>query len=93
MPGAPTASGGRANTVTISFPTMLDADSISLTYLLYRCTTRIGTWSRSSTSWTTPTVITCTDADLMSGQTPAYHVEASDGRKIRKGPASTVKLR
>ena len=92
-PGAPTVSSSQVNQVGVSFPTLLDADNISLRYLLYRGTTRIGTWTRSSNSWTTPSVISLTESGLTSGQTLAYHVEVSDGRNVRTGAATAVKVR
>jgi hypothetical protein len=92
-PDAPKVASARANKVTISFPTVLDRDNIALTYLLYRGTTRIGAWSRSSNSWTKPTVTTVTDSRLTSGQKLSYHLEVSDGRNVRKSPTATVRVR
>jgi len=79
--------------VTISFPTVLDRDNLTLTYLLYRGSTRIGSWSRTSNSWTKPTVTTVTDSRLTSGQGLSYHLEVSDGRNVRKSPTAKVKVR
>ncbi|WP_371407790.1 fibronectin type III domain-containing protein [Kribbella sp. NBC_00662] len=92
-PAAPKVASARANKVTISFPTVLDRDNIALTYVLYRGTTRIGTWSRSSNSWTKPTVTTVTDPGLTSGQKLSYRLEVSDGRNVQKSTAATVKVR
>lgn len=93
VPAAPKVSSTRANTVTVSFPTVVDADNISLTYTLFRGTTRLGTWSRYSYFWTTPIVTTFTDTGVRSGQTVGYHVAVTDGRNVGKGAAATVKVR
>jgi hypothetical protein len=92
-PAAPKVASARTNKVTIAFPTVLDRDNIALTYLVYRGTTRIGSWSRSSNSWTKPAVTSVTDSGLTSGQTVSYHVEVSDGRNVQKSPPATVKVR
>ncbi|TDW14874.1 fibronectin type III domain-containing protein [Kribbella kalugense] len=92
-PAAPKVASARANKVTIAFPTVLDRDNISLTYLVYRGSTRIGSWSRSSNSWTKAAVTSVTDSGLTSGQTLSYRVEVSDGRNVQKSPATTVKVR
>ncbi|WUJ75670.1 PQQ-like beta-propeller repeat protein [Kribbella soli] len=92
-PAAPKVASARANKVTISFPTVLDRDNLTLTYLLYRGSTRIGSWSRTSNSWTKPTVTTVTDGRLTSGQALSYHLEVSDGRNLQKSPTAKVKVR
>jgi hypothetical protein len=93
VPAAPKASSARVNQTTVSFPTVVDADNISLTYTLFRGTTKLGTWSRYSYSWTKPTLTTFTDTGVKSGQSVGYHVEVSDGRNVRKGAAAAVKVR
>jgi len=93
LPVTPKVSSARANTTTVSFPTVLDADDISLTYTLFRGTTKVGTWKRSSYSWAAPVVTTFTDTGVKSGQTVGYHVEVTDGRSTRKGAAAAVKVR
>ncbi|MEV5965336.1 fibronectin type III domain-containing protein [Kribbella sp. NPDC051952] len=93
LPAAPKVANSRANKVTISFTTVLDLDNTALTYTLYRGKTKIGSWSRYSNSWTTPTTITTTESGLSSRQTLAYHVEVSDGRNVTKGKAATVRVR
>jgi hypothetical protein len=92
-PAAPKVASARANKVTIAFPTVLDRDNLTLTYLLYRGSTRIGSWSRTSNSWTKPTVTSVTDSGLTSKQTLSYHLEVSDGRNLRRSPAVSVKVR
>jgi hypothetical protein len=92
-PAAPKVASARPNKVTIAFQTVLDRDNLALTYLVYRGNTRIGSWSRSSNSWTKPTVTSVTDSGLTSGQTLAYHIEVSDGRNLRRSPTVTVKVR
>jgi hypothetical protein len=92
-PAAPKVSSARANKVTIAFQTVLDRDNITLTYLVYRGSTRIGSWTRTSNSWTKPTVTAVTDSGLSSRQTLSYHVEVSDGRNVRKSPAVSVRVR
>ncbi|HEY3561868.1 MAG TPA: fibronectin type III domain-containing protein [Kribbella sp.] len=92
-PAAPKVASARPNKVTIAFTTVLDRDNIALTYLVYRGSTRIGSWSRTSNSWTKPTVTSVTDSRLTSGQTLSYHVEVSDGRNVRKSPVVSVKVR
>ncbi|MET9268332.1 fibronectin type III domain-containing protein [Kribbella sp. NPDC003557] len=92
-PAAPKVASARANKVTVAFPTVLDRDNITLTYLLYRGSTRIGSWSRTSYSWTKPTVTSVTDSGLTSGRTVSYHVEVSDGRNVRRSPAVSVRVR
>jgi hypothetical protein len=93
QPAAPKVASARPNKVTIAFETVLDRDNLKLTYLLYRGATRIGTWSRSSNSWTKPTVTSVTDSGLTSGQTVSYHLEVSDGRNVRKSPTVSVRVR
>ncbi|HWD79122.1 MAG TPA: fibronectin type III domain-containing protein, partial [Kribbella sp.] len=73
--------------------TVLDRDNMTLTYFVCRGSTRIGSWSRTSNSWTKAAVTSVTDSGLTSGQKLAYHVEVSDGRNVRKGPATTVRVR
>lgn len=92
-PAAPKVSSARANKVTIAFSTVLDRDNLTLTYILYRGSTRIGTWSRTSNSWTKPTVTSVTDAGLTSRQTLSYHVVVSDGRNVQKSPTASVRVR
>jgi hypothetical protein len=92
-PAAPKVASARPNKVTIAFPTVLDRDNLTLTYLLYRGNTRIGTWSRTSNSWTKPTVTSVTDSGLSSGGTVSYHLEVSDGRNVQNSPAASVKVR
>lgn len=92
-PAAPKVASARPNKVTIAFGTVLDRDNLTLTYLVYRGKTRIGSWSRTSNSWTEPTVTSVTDSGLTSGQTLSYHVEVSDGRNVTKGSAATVRVR
>jgi hypothetical protein len=93
VPAAPKVSSTRVNRATISFPTVVDADNISLTYTLYRGTTKVGSWKRSSYPWTKPVVTTFGDTGLTSGQSVAYHVEVSDGRNVRKSAAAAVRIR
>jgi hypothetical protein len=93
QPAAPKVASARPNKVTIAFETVVDRDNLSLTYLVYRGNTRIGSWSRTSNSWTKPTVTSVTDSGLTSGQTPAYRVEVSDGRNLRRSPTVTVRVR
>ncbi|WP_020387074.1 fibronectin type III domain-containing protein [Kribbella catacumbae] len=92
-PGAPKASSTRAGKATISFPTVVDADSIALTYTLFRGTTKVGSWKRSSYSWAKPAATTFTDTRLKSGKAYSYHVQVSDGRNLRSGAATAVKIR
>ncbi|MFF0269655.1 fibronectin type III domain-containing protein [Kribbella sp. NPDC004536] len=92
-PAAPKVASARPNKVTIAFTTVLDRDNMTLTYFVYRGSARIGTWSRTSNSWTKPTVTSITDAGLTSGQTLSYRVEVSDGRNVTKSPAATVRVR
>jgi hypothetical protein len=93
VPAAPNVASARVNKVTVSFSTVVDLDNIALTYTLYRGTTKIGSWTRSSYSWVKPVVTTVTDAGLTSGQTLGYHVMVSDGRNVRTGTAAAVKVR
>ncbi|MBB5980238.1 fibronectin type III domain-containing protein [Kribbella solani] len=92
-PAAPKVASARPNKVTIAFPTVLDRDNISLTYLVYRGNTRVGAYTRSSNSWTKAAVTSMTDSGLTSGQTLSYHVLVSDGRNTRKSPTVSVKVR
>ncbi|MET9315671.1 fibronectin type III domain-containing protein [Kribbella sp. NPDC003505] len=92
-PAAPKVASARANKVTIAFETVLDRDNLTLTYSVYRGSTRIGSWSRTSNSWTKPTVTSVTDSGLTSRQTLSYHVEVSDGRNVQKSPTVSVKVR
>ncbi|WP_327640976.1 fibronectin type III domain-containing protein [Kribbella sp. NBC_00482] len=92
-PAAPKVASARVNKVTIAFPTVLDRDNLTLTYLLYRGSTRIGAWSRTSNSWTKPTVTSVTDSRLTSGQKLSYHLEVSDGRNVQKSPSVSVRVR
>jgi len=96
QPGAPVtpkASSTRANTATVSFPTVVDADNISLTYTLFRGKTKVGSWTRSSYSWAAPVMTTFTDTGVKSGQAISYHVEVTDGRNTRKSAATALKVR
>lgn len=72
VPGAPKVASSRINTVTVSFPTVVDLDNTALTYMLFRGQTRIGTWSRYSYPWSAPTITTFTGRGLSSGQTLGY---------------------
>ncbi|WP_350278150.1 fibronectin type III domain-containing protein [Kribbella sp. HUAS MG21] len=92
-PAAPKVASARPNKVTIAFPTVVDRDNLTLTYLVYRGNTRIGSWSRTSNSWTKPTVTSVTDSRLTSGQTLAYRVDVSDGRNVRRSATATVRVR
>jgi hypothetical protein len=92
-PAAPKASSTRVHRTTVSFPTVVDADNITLTYTLFRGKTKVGSWKLNSYSWVKPTITTFSDANLKSGQSVGYHVEVSDGRNLRKGGAATVKVR
>jgi hypothetical protein len=92
-PAAPKVASARPNKVTIAFPTVLDRDNLTLTYLVYRGNTRIGSWSRTSNFWTKPTVTSVTDSGLTSGQTLAYRVDVSDGRNVRRSATATVRVR
>jgi hypothetical protein len=90
---APKVASARINKVTIAFPTVLDRDNLTLTYLVYRGRTRLGSWSRTSNSWTKPTVTSVTDSGLTSGQKLWYHLEVSDGRNVQKSPSVSVRVR
>ncbi|HEY9334050.1 MAG TPA: fibronectin type III domain-containing protein [Kribbella sp.] len=92
-PAAPKVASARANKVTIAFETVLDRDNLTLTYSVYRGSTRIGSWSRTSNSWTKPTVTSVTDSGLTSRQTLSYRVEVSDGRNVQKSSTVSVKVR
>ncbi|MEV0793943.1 fibronectin type III domain-containing protein [Kribbella sp. NPDC050459] len=92
-PPAPKVASARANKVTIAFETVLDRDNLTLTYSVYRGSTRIGSWSRTSNSWTKPTVTSVTDSGLTSRQTLSYRVEVSDGRNVQKSSTVSVKVR
>ncbi|MEV6269176.1 fibronectin type III domain-containing protein [Kribbella sp. NPDC051936] len=92
-PAAPEVASARANKVTIAFKTVLDRDNLTLTYSVYRGSTRIGSWSRTSNSWTRPTVTSVTDSGLTSRQTLSYRVEVSDGRNVQKSSTVSVKVR
>jgi len=93
VPAAPKVSSTRANQTAVSFATVLDSDNISLTYVLYRGTTRVASWSRYSYSWKKPTVLTFTDTAVKTGQTVGYHVEVGDGRNLTKSTTGAVKVR
>jgi len=92
-PAVPKVASARANKVTIAFETVLDRDNLTLTYSVYRGSTRIGSWSRTSNSWTKPTVTSVTDSGLTSRQTLSYRVEVSDGRNVQKSSTVSVKVR
>jgi hypothetical protein len=93
LPAAPKVSSTRAGKATVSFPTVVDADNISLIYSLFRGTTRVASWKRNSDSWTKPVVTTFTDTKLKSGKTISYHVQVSDGRNVRTSRPTPVKIR
>jgi hypothetical protein len=93
LPAAPKVSSTRVHRATVSFPTVVDVDNISLTYTLYRDKTKVGSWTRYSYWWTKPTVTTFGDSGLTSGQSVTYRVEVSDGRNVRKGVGATVRIR
>ncbi|MEV0287720.1 fibronectin type III domain-containing protein [Kribbella sp. NPDC050820] len=93
LPAAPKVSSTRVNRAAVSFPTVLDLDNISLTYTLYRGKTKVGSWKRTSYSWTKPVVTTFSDSGLTSGQSVAYQVEVSDGRNVRRSAAAAVRIR
>jgi len=92
-PPAPKVSSTRAGKATISFPTVIDADNIALTYTLFRGTTKVGSWKRTSYSWVKPAVTTVSDTRLKSGKTYSYTVQVSDGRNLRSGSATAVRIR
>ncbi|NEA31136.1 fibronectin type III domain-containing protein [Streptomyces sp. SID13031] len=93
LPAAPAASSTRAGKATVSFPTVVDADNIALTYTLFRGSTKLASWKRSSYSWVKPAVTTFSDTRLPSGKTVSYRVQVSDGRNVRSGAAVAVKIR
>jgi hypothetical protein len=93
LPAAPKVSSTRVHRATVSFPTVVDADNISLTYTLYRGTTKVGSWTRYSYSWRKPTVTTFADSGLTSGQSVAYHVVVTDGRNVRQSAAAAIRIR
>ncbi|MEI8407828.1 MULTISPECIES: WD40 repeat domain-containing protein [unclassified Kribbella] len=92
-PAAPKVSSTRVHRATVTFPTVVDADNIRLTYTLYRGKTKVGSWTRYSYSWKKPTVTTFGDTGLRSGQAVGYHVVVSDGRNVRKSATATVRIR
>jgi hypothetical protein len=93
VPAAPKGFSTRAGKAVVSFPTVVDADNIALTYTLFRGTTKLASWKLSSYSWTKPTVTSFTDSRLPSGQTLSYRVQVSDGRNVRNGAVTPVKIR
>ncbi|MFI5709496.1 fibronectin type III domain-containing protein [Kribbella sp. NPDC051620] len=93
LPAAPKVSSTVKGKATVSFPTVVDADNISLIYSLFRGTTKVASWKRNSYSWTKPVVTTFTDTKVKSGKTFSYHVQVSDGRNLRNGRAAAVKIR
>ncbi|WBQ03718.1 fibronectin type III domain-containing protein [Kribbella sp. CA-293567] len=93
LPAAPKASSTRVGMAAISFPTVVDADNIALTYTLFRGTTKLASWKLSSYSWVKPTVTTFTDSAVQSGKTFSYRVQVSDGRNVKSGAATPVKIR
>ncbi|MEV6285879.1 fibronectin type III domain-containing protein [Kribbella sp. NPDC051770] len=92
-PAAPKVTSPAKARTTVTFPAVVDTDNITLTYTLYRGTTKLGTWTRNSYPWSRPTVTTYTDTGVRSGQLPAYHVEVTDGRTRTKGTSATVRVR
>ncbi|WP_460663442.1 WD40 repeat domain-containing protein [Kribbella swartbergensis] len=93
VPAAPKVSSTRVHRATVSFTTVVDADNIALTYVLYRGKTKVGTWKRSTYFWQKPVVTTFSDTGLTSGQTVSYRVVVTDGRNARQGPAAAVRIR
>lgn len=92
LPAAPKAASSRANRATVSFPTVVDPDNITLIYTLYRGTTKVASWKRSSYSWVKPAVTTFSDTKVKSGKTVSYHLVVSDGRNARTSRAIAVKI-
>ncbi|TDD28182.1 fibronectin type III domain-containing protein [Kribbella turkmenica] len=92
-PAAPKVSSTRVHRTTVTFPTVVDPDNISLTYSLYRGGTKVGSWTRNSYSWTKPVITTFADAGLTSGQPVDYRVQVTDGRNTRMSAKATVKVR
>jgi hypothetical protein len=92
-PAAPKVTSPARARTTVTFPAVVDADNITLTYTLYRGKTKLGTWTRNSYPWTRPTVATFTDTGVKSGQTPSYHVEVTDGRSRTKSASAAVRVR
>lgn len=92
-PGVPKASSTRAGRAVVSFPRVVDADNITLTYTLFRGGTKVGSWRRDSYPWLKPTAVTFNDSGLKRGQTVSYHVQVTDGRNVRTGRPVAVKIR
>ncbi len=74
----PTAAG----TLTVEFPAVLDADTGTLTYRIYRdgSNTALATLSAESWPWTRP-VLRYDDTGLAAGSSHSYRVDATDGTR------------
>ncbi|WP_432946971.1 fibronectin type III domain-containing protein [Kribbella sp. CA-253562] len=92
-PAAPKVTSPARAKVTVAFPAVVDRDNITLTYTLYRGSTKLGSWTRNSYPWVRPTVATFNDTRVKSGQTAGYHVEVTDGRSRLKGASATIRVR
>lgn len=84
----PRAVSTEAGTVRITWPANYDRDNATLTYTLYRGSTRIFTTQETAPFWQLPS-LGFTDRGLTPGSTQRYRVTATDSTG-NESPSSTV---
>ena len=78
--------------MTIRFTDVYDIDNITLTYNVFRGSTRIGSYKYNSYYWEKRKSYTVTDTGVKSGQTVGYRIEVTDDRNTVKSSTATVKV-
>ncbi|TDD60731.1 fibronectin type III domain-containing protein [Kribbella antibiotica] len=91
VPKAPALTAGAAK-VTLKFTDVYDVDNITLTYSVYRGTTKIGSYKYNSYYWDKRKTYTVTDTGVKSGQTVGYRIDVTDDRNTVKSSTASVKV-
>ncbi|MFK4085979.1 fibronectin type III domain-containing protein [Kribbella sp. NPDC020789] len=91
VPKAPVLTAGKAK-VTIKFTDVYDLDNITLTYNVFRGSTRIGSYKYNSYYWNARKSYTVTDTGVKTGQTVGYRIEVTDDRNTVKSSTASVKV-
>lgn len=87
-PVPPTVQSNDAGTATVQWPAVIDKDSGTLTYQLFRGNTIIEQQTVESYPWSRPTM-RFDDTGLTPGATYSYRLRVSDGTRLSASSAST----
>ena len=87
-PAAPTVQANAAGGLTVQWPAVIDKDSGTLTYQLYRGNTIIHQQTAESYPWSRPTM-RYDDTGLTPGATYSYRLRVTDGTRQSASSAST----